>query len=505
VLVCLAIGCTASGSDVSAPSDRLVFPTGMAVSPDGNVLFVVNANSELVSDSGSLDVVDLGRVQGVITSWLGYLANPPPGVACKDFAGGLPPSLGALPDGVTPLSCSCDADNAATLRCDEAYFINQGAGVRVGNFGTDLAVQDFSHDGVTNLRVFAPTRGDPSVTWADFDGTTLHCAPTSSDHHPLCDDAHRLTLLNNDPDLASLPDEPFAVFADVVNANDAMGQPIQPTDGFAVITHLGTGSVTLINAPADSSQVQITDILNGVFQADLTGATGATSVAARPMPIPPPPPPPAPGEAVPEPVPDAIYVASNTENRVQLFDVGMRDHAAGYLLPGTFFVLDNVGTSAGGSTDTRGLRFSGDGNRLYLVNRAPPSLQVYDTSLGATGAPNNALLGSSDLCREGTAAAVAGTGSDERVYVTCFQDGQIYVVDPFGQSQVEDIVTVGRGPYAAVPLHPPPRMPPAMPPMPPTPNFLLVSNFLENTIAVIDITPNAPFHDRVVLRIGRAP
>jgi hypothetical protein len=43
--------------------------------------------------------------------------------------------------------------------------------------------------------------------------------------------------------------------------------------------------------------------------------------------------------------------------------------------------------------------------------------------------------------------------------------------------------------------------------MPPTPKYLFVSNFLEDTIAVIDIDPNSATRHRVVLRIGtpRAP
>jgi DNA-binding beta-propeller fold protein YncE len=500
------ISCTASGSDIQLPRNQLAFPTGMAISPDTSmppdmatpdkdkrVLFVVNANSELRYDSGSLGVIGLGRVRSVIDAWLGYLAPPKPTdepkPTCETFAKGLPTMVLAAPDGGSALDCSCDAGNADTLECDEAYFINQDAGVRVGNFATDLSVQDFG----SKLRVFVPTRGDPSVAWADFDGTTLHCGG-GSDPFPLCDDAHRLTSLNNDPDLAALPSEPFAVFADVVRANDAMGNPVPPTHGFAMVAHLSTGSVTLINAPADSSQVQITDILGGLF-ASTSGAGGATSIAGRRMPIPAPPPPPEPNEGVPELVPESIYVASNVDNRVQLFDVGMRGGSAGYLLPGTFFVLGAVGASAGNSSDTRGLRFSADGSRLYLVNRAPPSLQVYDTSLGPTGVPKNTLLGSSDLCRGGSAAAVAGAGSDERVYVTCFQDGQIYVVNPFGQSQVEDIISVGRGPYAAVVA-----VLPNTDPVPPS--YLFVSNFLEDTIAVIDITPNHPTRDRVVLRIG---
>ncbi len=517
-LVCgAAIGCTASGADVQPPRDQLAFPTGMKVSPDGKVLFVVNANSELRYDSGSIDVVDLGRVVSLIKSWRDPLPDPlmpPPLKDCPSFVNGLPAM--ASPDDAK-LSCKCDPNNTQTLVCDEAYFINRDAGVRVGNFATDLSVQNLG-SGANPLRLFVPTRGDPSVAWADFDGTSLHCT-AGSDPYPLCDDAHRLSSLYSDPDLEGLPNEPFAVFADAFPSVDAAGNPV--THGFAMVTHLASGAVTLIDAPADSSKVQITDILVGVFGDPSTAARGATSIAAlRPVrkassPPPPPPPPPGPGEGAPELVPESLYVVSNTDNRVQQFTVGMRNGAAGYLLPGTSFLLDAVGMMAGGSGDSRAIQFSADTERLYLVNRSPPSLQVWDTSIGPSGTPNHTLLGSSDLCREGSAAAVAGAridgdkfdNSNERVYVTCFQDGQIYVVNPFGQSQVEDIVSVGRGPYAAVALR---TVDPALPmPPPPTPprNYLFVSNFLEDTIAVIDITPDSSTRNRVVLRIGtpRAP
>jgi DNA-binding beta-propeller fold protein YncE len=84
--------------------------------------------------------------------------------------------------------------------------------------------------------------------------------------------------------------------------------------------------------------------------------------------------------------------------------------------------------------------------------------------------------------------------------VTCFQDGQIYVVDPHGQSKVEDIITVGRGPYgivAATGVNPAANMQ----------KQLFISNFLEDTIAVVDVTPSSKTRNRVVLRIGvpRAP
>lgn len=456
----LAGGCTASGEDVQPFRDQLAFPTGMAVSPDDQFLFVVNANSELRYDSGSIGVIELAKVKAAIDNH--------------------------------PSDCDPDGDRPEAAQCDEAQFIDRDAGVRVGNFATDLSIQVFSPNASTNLRLFVPTRGDPSVAWADFDGAALHCAP-GSDSFALCDDAHRLTSLNNNPDLGPLPNEPFGVFASAVPAGAGKGNP---TQGFAMVSHLGTGAVTLIDAPADSSQVQIVDEISGVFASDPsgTGARGATSVAGRSLTaVPAPPDPPAPGEGVPNLVPEAVYVASNTDNRIQTFTVGMRDGAAEYLLPGTFFVLSGVGTVSGSSIDTRSIQFSPSGDRLYIVNRSPPSLQVYDTSIGTTGTPRNELLGSSDLCRAGSTAAVFGDGADERVYVSCFQDGQLYVVNPFGQSQVEDIISVGRGPYAVVRA--------------PTRKLLFVSNFLEDTIAVIDIDKDSPTHNRVVLRIGkpRAP
>jgi YVTN family beta-propeller protein len=79
-------------------------------------------------------------------------------------------------------------------------------------------------------------------------------------------------------------------------------------------------------------------------------------------------------------------------------------------------------------------------------------------------------------------------GDGDRAYVTCFDDGEIYIVDPRGGASVEDIVTVGRGPYQVVAA--------------PTRKKVYVTNFLEDTIAVVDVSPTSPTHNRVVLRIG---
>jgi hypothetical protein len=456
----LIASCTASAEDVRPPEDKLFFPSGLAVTPPGNTakaLFIANSNSELRFDSGSIAVVSLDRVRTIIDDW-------------------------AKPARIMAPGCEDDPEHRETLVCDTvaSELLRKGAGVRIGNFATDIAVQDFTPRGATDgvkLRVIVPTRGDPSIAWADYDGDKLSCS--DEEGFAQCDDAHRLASMLNDPDERPIQDEPFNVFAAT--------QPADPLDpagkmrGFAVVTHLTTGGITLIDAPEDGA-VQLSDVVNGLFLGDVNALFGSTGVAGI-----------KPGGG--ENAEDLIYVGSRTENRIQTLTVGRPENRTHpYLLPASHFFLEAVGQNqlVGGSIDTRGLRFSPDGKRLYVVNRRPPTLQIYDTSLGPTGVPRNAPLGASDICRQASSVAVMETGTvedpQERAYVTCFQDGQVYVVDPAGQSMVEDIITVGRGPYAVAAA--------------PDQKLVFVSNVLEDTIAVIDVEPTSPKRNRVVLRIG---
>ncbi len=444
VLGCaLFAACTASADEVRPPDDELYFPTGIVVAPDETVAFVTNANSELRYDSGSIAVLDLGAVQQTINAWTTGMVVP--GGTCGDD---------------DEPCCEQDPDHLESLTCDESLFMNTGAGVRIGNFATDIAIQDL---GNKSLRLIVPTRGDPSIAWVNWDGNSsrLSCNP-NGDPFALCDDPHRLSYVQNDADLAGIPEEPFGVFA------DSAGE-------FAMVTHLTTGAVTLIDSPRNSDNVQIADVLTGIFAADPSnGLRGATGIVGR----------------LPNAADDIIYVGSRSEDRIQTFTVGRPvNDAPPFMLPGSWFFLDSVGGNNGGSSDTRGMTMSVDGSRLYLVNRRPPSVQVWDTSLGPTGVPKNRPLGATDICRQGSTVAISGSGDAERAYVTCFQDGQVYVVDPRGQVSVEDILLVGRGPFAAAAAR--------------TKNLLFVTNFLEDTIAVVDTAPNTRTHNRVVLRIGK--
>jgi DNA-binding beta-propeller fold protein YncE len=421
--------CTASADQVRPPEDQIFFPTGAAVSPDDSLLFVASANSELRYDSGSVNVIDLDVVDQVAAGWTGAQAMP--------------------------TDCSQDSNHSETLICKALQFLLPDAGARIGNFATSLGVQD---TGNGDLRLVIPTRGDPSITWVDYDGAKLQCNTHGLDFD-LCDDAHRLSYVHNDPDLAYLPSEPFDVYV------DSPGQ-------FAVVTHLTSGDVTLVQSPIGGTAT-IADIDVGLFAADpLTGLVGSTGVAGRKS---------ADG--------DIVYVGARSEDRIQTFTVGRPVNGADpFLLQGNFFFLDSVGANAGSSQDTRGMTFSPDGNRMYLLNREPPSLQVYDTSLKPTGFPANVGIGASDICRQASTLTALDSGDGELIYITCFSDGELYVVDPSGQSSVKDIITVGRGPYSVKASA--------------SRKKVYVTNFLEDTIAVIDVEPGSKTRNRVVLRIG---
>jgi len=436
----LLTACTADADQVRPPDDELFFPTGIVVAESQGVAFVTSANSELRYDSGAISVLDLGTIDQVVNAWNTTFEIPE----------------GDLNDDGEP-DCAQDPDHLETLICEEHRFIRAGDGVRIGNFATDIALQDL---GSNQLRLVVPTRGDPSIAWADWADGRLSCN-SNGDPNALCDDDHRLSYVQNNADLSGIPDEPFGVYA------DSAGE-------FAVVTHLTSGAVTLIDSPK-SGTVQVADVLTGIFAADpSSGLRGATGVVGLPR---------ANG--------GIVYVGSRSEDRIQTFTVGRPVNAQPpYLLPGSWFFLDAVGGNTGSSNDTRGMAFSPDGGRLYLVNRRPPSVQLFDTTTGPTGYPRNRAIGATDICRQASTVTVSGTGDAERAYVTCFQDGLLYVIDPRGDVELEDIVLVGRGPYAVAAAA--------------TRNKVFVTNFLEDTIAVLDTSPTSPRRNRVVLRIGKA-
>jgi YVTN family beta-propeller protein len=439
LVIGMLTGCPANGDDLQPPRDELVYPTGLAVSPDGSRLFAVNANSDLRWSSGSVVAFDLAAVDELMSRWVGLAVEDR---GCQNQDG----PLAGEP-------CSCDPENLSILWCDQARVADPDAGVRVGNFATDIAIQDLG-DG--ELRLFVPVRGDPSVTWIDYRGGALECDGSSAGF-PLCDEER---ILGYDGDATrDLIDEPFEVYVD--SASEV-----------AVVTHLQLGAVSLIQTPRDGTPALV-DALTGLFE-NLVLSNGAVISGAALG---------AAGRRVPGSEDTLFYITSRTDDRVQMLAVAPpRGSAAAQLVPAGFFLLDSVQPS----DDSRGIAFNADGTRAYLVNRNPPMLHVVDTSTTPAGVPANEIIASVELCRDPANLAVADPGDGTRVYVACFPEGQVWAIDPEA-SLVEAILPVGGGPNAVAVDQQRKR--------------LYVASFLDHSVTVVDLDPASPAKNQVVLRL----
>ncbi len=438
--------CTASASAVEPPDTQFFYPTAAAVAPVDSVLFVTNGNSDLRYDSGTVSVVDLNVVDMIAGNWTAS-GIIPPNAADNDCS-----TTNAT--GQTEC-CFPDPTNASSLICDETQFMVSDAAARIGNFATDIAMQDTENG---TFRLIIPTRGDPSITWVDWSGTGLNCNSDDKTFEE-CDDDHRISYLDNNQYIGILPEEPFFAWA------SSSGQ-------FAVVSHFDTGDVTLISSPIGGKAVAA-DLSQALFNPDPnTGLIGAAGVGGRIT-----------------PTGDIVYVGASSEDRIQTYTVGHPvDDSNPFLIPGPYFFLDAVGGQAGDSEDTRGITFSPDSSRMYLINRDPPSLQIFNTAIDEQGTPANVAIGAADLCREANLLQDVDSGDGDRIYVTCFQDGVIDVLDPNGGGTLIDQIETGSGPYAVAASI--------------SRKKIYVTNFLDDTVSVIDIAPGSPTRDRVVLRIG---
>jgi len=354
-----------------------------------------------------------------------------------------------------PADCEVDVSNPRLLVCNERDAVLAQSTVRFGNFATAVKAQALDSG---DIRLFVPVRGDPSITWIDFFPPDQETSCGGSGNPPKCDEEHSLTQMRGNLDLPTLSDEPFGIFVDSAS-------------GYAAVTHFTSATVSLVDTPSNGDTPMLVDAIGGLFAADpSTGVRGAVGVAGR-----------SPGSAD-----GLLYVTSRSESRVQTMYVRRPATEDGFptLVPSEFFFLNRVLPS----DDGRGLTFNADGTRVHVLNRNPPMLQTLDTSLGPDGYPRNQIVGAVEICSRASQLALADAGRGDRAFIACFSAGQVWVVDT-ESSSVDAIINVGRGPHAVA--------------VAPTRQRLYVSNFLEDTISVVDLTPGSSTEYRVVLRLGR--
>ena len=451
-------GCPATADQVAPPAYDFYFPTGLVLSPDERYMFVLSANSDLQFSSGAVQVIDLDVIDQIADSWKD---SPLDARVAPDQCSA--PDFGPVPTRPTVLACPTSVDGAPVSG------VVANAGIQIGSFGVSAAVQPLLNgDGSASslVRLFFTVRGDPSITWADFDTGTvqLDCGGVAGGFDR-CDEAHRLARIRNDGDLPSLSTEPFGL------AIDAVGQ-------HGYVTHLTTGTVSLIAAPnqVGSFPVLADEVSNLWGISILNGTLGSVGVAAR-----------TPGD------PDGlVYVTSQSEARVSMVhavDHGVDENGLpleSLIRTGSFF-LDGL-TSAGDPGDARTIAFSPDGNRAYFISRTPPSLQAFDTSLDSTGAPRNLPMGVLELCEQPANLSLVDFGEGPRAVLPCFQTGRLWVVDTDHMSLVA-VEDTGRGPsgIATSVRH----------------KKIYVGNYAEDTLTIIDAAPGAATQYRSIMRLGK--
>jgi hypothetical protein len=474
--------CYSTLGGVEPPRDRLYFPTGLAVSPDGTRLFAVNSNFDLQFDGGTLEAFDLRLLRVVANEQAAAFGT-------SDCVSGLFGGSFALVK--KRIGDPCAAPTSAFIRGQRL----------IGAFATDLlfAPIAFEKNAQKFRRLFFPVRGSASISWADVpeeasgaqDIFNIDCGGDGR----RCDTAHQAgnnpTEPNNTRGIA-MPGEPFGLaFSEnatvMVVTHQTAAQTSLLTTGFPV---LPLGEV---------SKASTTPSLQFVVDEMPLGGTGIVAIphdpdafAAEPS-------------AKNKPRPAFLQTSRASANLSlirQFADVVLSDAPDGGALDGGALIdggavsessllrpfLVREATLPSG-VDSRGIaidaspRFACKARvkpaggartasdvardtqacaripaRIYIANRSPASLligEVGDASSTLESAynPDSIRIFESIPLENGPSKVFVAPIVDSdgryamRVFITCFDSAQVFIYDPEARA-IEASLRVGLGPFA---------------------------------------------------------
>jgi hypothetical protein len=271
-------GCNDRNRGISPDGAGLYFPAGAVLDPripegtPARWMFVLNANSDLVFNAGTLVPVDLERFfkewmrdpeacfkrkdvdgDGIAETEDGdaEACQPgrPPGDAKKDNARPWTswPEVGDVGDEPSArVPCRHNALKPQVVECEDTYFIEEDAEVQIGNFGTSLRgwTASIPQPGAPakSATLLVAVRGDPSITLIDVAGPldeppVLRCGQglDSGQYDPRrCSGNSLLTRLRNDPDGTRMDTEPATILA-------------TPGDPQVLVSHATRSQITVID------------------------------------------------------------------------------------------------------------------------------------------------------------------------------------------------------------------------------------------------------------------
>jgi hypothetical protein len=463
-LVLAAPACNFGESGVPPPSDQIFLPTGLAVDPEGRWLYVVNSNFDLRYNAGTVTAVNLQKVaEDKAATW------------------GPCPTPGYVAPTAPVRACCYDFFDHQTLNCNDRNYIDPSTTVRTGSFGGSMIIDPHPTRDAAVRRLFVLVRAEPSVTFIDStvaagqERVSLRCTDAAATPDATCDDSWKLLGSRDTSVTYALQEEPYAF---------ALDEQLR----ILYVGHLFSGVSTLDLCSQDSRPV-----LGGVnTQIFSTLAEGDTALTIS-----------QPGDPL-----APIFATSHSltsggfaEIRplflragARLMDCpasGSRQKNELELVPGVPFFSSAFFPSG---RDIRGLVESPDGKTLFLLHRNtgtrdnPAALVAVDRTPDRTGEPVNRAIDAVEICGGATQLSWHDTGRGPRLFVVCFESGQVYVVDP-NLLIVSAIINAGRGPTTL-----------AFSPTDPTVAYL--SGFSDNNISIIDLAPGSATEYQVVQHIG---
>jgi DNA-binding beta-propeller fold protein YncE len=454
----VAMGCSFGESGVTPPLDGIFLPTSVAVDPAGNWLFVVNSNSDLRYNAGTVAAIDLrkaaddrGRRDWTACSSAAFRPGGPSGTRF----------------------CCVDFHDPQVLNCDERGYVASGATVRVGSFGSGILI---GGAGAGRHRLFVSVRAEPSVTFIDavvgMAGAEMTCT-AGGGANATCDDSHKIRSGSDSQGALKLPEEPF-------------GMALDERLGVLYVSH-GFYGLSVVDTCAPERPTLVS-VVSSVFANPNQSMTGLmVEEPGNPA---------SPVYALGRYLADrgfgaevqALYLRGGEQ------PCGGGSPRALELVPGASFSPSAFYPSG---IDIRGLVISPDKQRAYVLHRNgvglsardnPPAVVAVDRSPDAQGRPVNRAVEVVEICSGATELHWHDAGRGPRLHVVCFESGQIYVVDPT-LMEVTAVVNAGRGPNNL-----------AFAPQDRTVAYL--AGFSDNNISVIDLKPGSPTEYKVIQRIG---
>ena len=492
LFVLAGAGCGLGQTGINPPLDQIFWPAGLAIDPDGNWLYVINSNNDLRFNAGTLLAIDLQQAKldrekapstaGSTSSWQEC--------STTHFTDDTAPETLA---GTSDQFCCFDLLRPHVLNCNERAYVQADATVQIGSFGGEAAIQTYqSADGESVRRIFMVVRAEPSITFADIThnngSVQMRCNGPRQDadpqlHNPFCDDNWRVrrpggaAITDN-----VLPEEPHAL---------ALDQRL----GILYVSHLTiTAARQIVGGGISTIDVsslvdpQAPNVINSIARVVFPTSTaqGVTAITLND-----------PGNpngvlyAVARTSPDITGMVLQCQSPGQYCDGTARDLS---LVPGEQ-IKSSVFLPSG--TDVRGFLLSPDGNQAYVLHRNTPessastdpaALVVLDRRPDQNGEPANTPSAILEVCSGATHMQFHDAGRGSLLYITCFEGGQILVVDPQAPLVVA-IIEAGHGPTALT--------------FSPTdPTIAFVADYADNNVSVIDLKPGSPTEYMVVQGLG---